>query len=144
MHVFFWSLDYTLQLYLERDRSRHTQTHNNTNQSISIMFKLMIQQLHICFFSSSSIVSQSLLPLVSGKHPTNNPQLIITTPNTPNEKYPLPLPIATITRQNAPPNITACPYHRWRSSLRLVGNSSMLYISVRCRMLRMCWSRHKF
>lgn len=87
-------------------------------------------QLAVSLCSSSSIVSQIPLPLVSGKQTTNNPQSPTTTPNTPYDTTPsLALPAAASIGLKTPPNTTACLTIERAEFLTQVGNSSIVNIS---------------
>jgi hypothetical protein len=77
------------------------------------------------FSSSSSMVSDMFLPLVSGRQTTKRPRQPMQSPNTPNDQKLLSRPSATSTGATTPPSTSA-----WRTSptaeLRTdVGNSSM-------------------
>ena len=79
--------------------------------------------------SCSSIVSQRVSPLVSGKYNTNNPLTITTTPNTPYDKTPLLfLPAEISTGLMVAPNTEACLIIDVAEFLTLVGNNSNVYI----------------
>jgi hypothetical protein len=79
--------------------------------------------------SSSSIVSQSALPLVSGKHIANSPQHPITNPNTTYGENPSPLPAATSIGENTPPSTSACLTIDIAEFRTRVGNSSIVNIN---------------
>lgn len=78
--------------------------------------------------SSSSMVSQNALPLVSGKHTPKIPLHPIANPKTPQHKNLCSLPAATNTGLNAPPNATVCLTNDNAEFRIEVGNNSVVYI----------------
>ncbi|KAH0469401.1 hypothetical protein IEQ34_000959 [Dendrobium chrysotoxum] len=80
----------------------------------------------IILCSSSSIVSLIVRPLVSGKNTANNPQKMITIPNTPKERNFVLLPATAIAGATTPPSTNACLITASAEFLTHVGNSSTL------------------
>lgn len=87
------------------------------------------RSLFVLLYSSSSMVSQIVLPLVSGKHITNNPQIPITIPNIPYDRNLFLLPTATSTGLNMPPNTRDCRAIDIAEFLTHVGNNSSVCIN---------------